>query len=251
MTTGSAYVSERAPAVKRQAAIWFAVGIAGVGAIMMTIASSPTAKGATFLWLPAALQLMAGVWLGPWLGLLAGGFGAYAAGILAYGGWGTVDILGNFVAGGVANALIPGLLFRLFKLDPTFGANPRDIFRAAGRIGLVLLLMLMMGLGVKWLNIGTWGYALVLLVLVAAPLILRDLQINRSHFLLGLVIAVIGTGLSATTGVFSQVVGGKALQAAFVDTFLPWFSGDTTSAILGLYLLAVFTQRARDIGLAD
>src|SRR3989475_9043577 len=70
-----------------------AVFITLIGYVAMTVGSSPTVKGASFIWLPAALQLVAGVWLGPWLGLLAGGLGAYAAGILAYGGGGILGIL--------------------------------------------------------------------------------------------------------------------------------------------------------------
>src|SRR5437868_15052134 len=82
-------------AIAFQATVFFTVSIAAIGAIMMTLTSSPTAKGASFLWLPAALQLMAGVWLGPIRGMIAGGLGAYLAGILAYGGWGLVDIIMN------------------------------------------------------------------------------------------------------------------------------------------------------------
>jgi len=253
MSTGedSQYIKERSPAVKRQAAIWFAVGIAAIGAIMMTVASSPTAKGATFLWLPAALQIMAGVWLGPILGMLAGGLGAYAAGILAYGGWGLVDIIMNPIAGGIGNALIPGILFRVFKIDPSFGASPKDVIKAAIRMFVVLLFALLVGWAVRFLNIGTWGYLLVLLIVLVSPLIIRDLNLKRRDFVIALVIAVIGTLVSALFGVLGQVVGGKAWQAAFLDTFLPWFSGDTISAILGLYLMAIFTKRARAAGIAD
>ena len=57
---------------------------------MMNVTSSPSMKGA-MLWV--ALQLVAGVWLGPVRGMIAGGLGAYAAGILAYGGWGLADII--------------------------------------------------------------------------------------------------------------------------------------------------------------
>ncbi len=104
--------------IRFQATVYFIVSIAVIGAIMMTLTSSPTAKGASFLWLPAALQLMAGVWLGPWLGFIAGGLGAYLAGILAYGGWGLVDIIMNPVAGGFANSLLPAVLFRFLGVDP-------------------------------------------------------------------------------------------------------------------------------------
>src|SRR5579884_226826 len=106
------------------AVIIFTVLIAVLGAVMMTFTSSPLVKGAAFLWLPAALQLIAGAWLGPWRGGLAAGIGAQLAGIIAYGGWGLPDWIMNFVAGGVANAALPALLFQAFRLPADLGALP-------------------------------------------------------------------------------------------------------------------------------
>lgn len=243
MTT-SEYIAERSPAVKKQTAIWFAVGIAAIGAVMMTLTSAPAAKGASFLWLPAALQLMAGVWLGPWLGLLSGGLGAYAAGILSYGGWGIVDFIQNPIAGGIANAMLPALLFRWLRIDPTLGANPRDVLKAAGRVGLMLMLVLIAAFGVKWLNLGLWGHLVTLAVVLLTPLVVRDLELNTRHFILAFVVVIVCMALSAFTGMFAWVVGGKTWQAAFFDLGIGWFSGDVVSAVLGLYLLAALTQRA-------
>src|SRR3989442_13478426 len=98
-----------------------AVFITLIGYVAMTVGSSPTVKGASFIWLPAALQLVAGVWLGPWLGLLAGGLGAYAAGILAYGGGGAARHLNKPPARGGAH---PPLSARLF-LGCTGGSDAR------------------------------------------------------------------------------------------------------------------------------
>ena len=123
MSTQAEYIRERDPALRITTAVIIAVFITLIGYVAMTVGSSPTVKGASFIWLPAALQLVAGVWLGPWLGLLAGGLGAYAAGILAYGGWGIVDIIMNPIAGGVANAMLPAILFRMYRVDPTLGAQ--------------------------------------------------------------------------------------------------------------------------------
>src|SRR5689334_106176 len=117
------YISKRDPAVRVGFSIFMAVAIAAIGYIMMTVGSSPTVKGASFLWLPAALQLVAGIWLGPVYGTLAAALGAYAAGIFAYGGWGITDIIQNPLAGGVANAFLPWLLFKLLNIDPTLGTD--------------------------------------------------------------------------------------------------------------------------------
>src|SRR2546428_10738350 len=95
-----------------------AVFITLIGYVAMTVGSSPTVKGASFIWLPAALQLVAGVWLGPWLGLLAGGLGAYAAGILAYGGGGGADILLKPQPGGGGPPQAPPATVRVVSGGP-------------------------------------------------------------------------------------------------------------------------------------
>src|SRR2546430_10159335 len=101
-----------------------AVFITLIGYVAMTVGSSPTVKGASFIWLPAALQLVAGVWLGPWLGLLAGGLGAYAAGILAYGGGGSVGNIKKTVAGGGANTTPPAATVLAHPVDPALCGPP-------------------------------------------------------------------------------------------------------------------------------
>jgi len=78
--------SQRDTTIANYATVVFTVLIALIGAIMMVLTSSPLIKGASFLWLPAALQLIAGVWLSPLRGLIAGGVGAYAARIISYQG---------------------------------------------------------------------------------------------------------------------------------------------------------------------
>ncbi len=62
----SAYISKRDPALRGRFALIMAVAITAIGWVMLTRTSSPSVKGASFLWLPAALQLVVGVWLGPW-----------------------------------------------------------------------------------------------------------------------------------------------------------------------------------------
>lgn len=137
MTVQAEYVVKRDPMLRVGFAIFIIIAIAALGNVMMTVASSAAQKGASFLWLPAALQYVAGVWLGPWLGAVAGGMGAYAAGITAYGGWGIVDIIMNPIAGGFANSMLPALLFRFFRIDPTFGAqNPPMFSPERSRLGL-------------------------------------------------------------------------------------------------------------------
>ncbi len=253
MTTNT-YVSKRDPAVKVGFAIFMAVAIAAIGYISMTVGSSPTVKGASFLWLPAALQLVAGVWLGPIYGTLAAGLGAYAAGILAYGGWGIVDIIMNPVAGGFANALLPWALFKIMKIDATLGTDkPGDVLKGAVRMLILAVLVVAAGLANIPLNLPIpWGFVLPLVVLaVGAFVLLRDVKIDRRHFVPAMFVAVLACLVSAFIGAIGATVGGKPFGAALIDPGIGWFAGDTVSAILGLFLLPLYTARLRDAGIAE
>jgi len=244
-------LSKRSNVIPVYGALSFAVLIAIVGAAMMTLTSSPQMKGAALLWIPAALQLVAGVWFGPFLGLLSGGLGAYAAGIIAYGGWGLVDIIMNPIAGGIANSLLPAVLFRLFKIDPTFGASPKDIKKAMFSILSLLVVVFAIGvlpIYVKELSI--WAYiAAIVLLLVGSPILLNKLTINKIDFFVALIIAIISCFFSALLGTFGVVVSGNTWQAAILGTGIGWFLGDTVSAFLGIYALVYFTERALKMGL--
>jgi hypothetical protein len=91
---------------------------------------------------------------------------------------------------------------------------------------------------------------LVVLV-VGAFFLLRGLTMNMRDFLLGVLVAVVVCAISALIGAIGATVGGKPFAAALVDPGIGWFAGDTVSAILGLFLLPMFTQRLRDAGIAD
>jgi hypothetical protein len=252
--TPSKYITKRDPALRVGFAIFMAVAIAALGWVMMTISSSPTAKGASFLWLPAALQLVAGVWLGPVYGTLAGGLGAYAAGILSYGGWGLVDIIMNPLAGGLANSLLVWVLFKALKIDPTLGVkNPADVLSGAIRALILTILVLVSGLLSPVVGLtGVFGFIIPLVVLlVGARFLLSNLNMNQRDFWMGLVVAVIVCAVSAFIGAIGATVGGKPFGAALVDPGIGWFAGDLVSAILGLYLLPLYTTRLRNAGIAE
>lgn len=248
----SAYVSKRDPRVKAQFAIFMGAAIAALGWVMMTISSSPTVKGASFLWLPAALQLAVGVWLGPGWGFLAAGFGAYLSGILNYGGWGPLDLTQNLVAGGFANAMLPALLFRALRVDPTLGANkPGDVLK--GSIWLVVIGFAAMLVG----NLGLTGLMAfvppLLVILVGAFFLLRGLTLDGRSLILAVIIAVVSCAASAFIGALGAFwfAGKPSLMVALADPGIGWFAGDTVSAILGLYLLAMYTPFLKTKGVAD
>ena len=253
MSNQNEYTSKRDPALKLGFTIFIAVAIAAIGWIMMTVSSSPTTKGASFLWLPAALQMAAGVWLGPWYGFLAGGIGAYAAGVLAYGGWGIVDIINNLIAGGVANSMLPYFLFTLLKIDPTLGAHdPKEILTASIRAGILLVLVLAAGLTTIVINIPfPYGYLVPLAVLIIAGFFLmKDVRLSHRDFLLGFLVCVIVSAASAFIGVLGTTVSGVPFPVALANPGIGWFSGDLVSAVLGLYILALYTERLRLKGIA-
>lgn len=232
----------REKTIQNYATIVFGVTIAIVGAGMMTLTSSPLMKGAAFLWLPAALQLIAGVWLGPIRGFLAGGIGAYAAGIIAYQGWGIPDIIMNPIAGGLANSLLPALLFRWLRINPDFGCEGGDLKKAIIRVFFLLVTVFILTFALKLLGLGLWGYLPPLLLLVAAPLFLTNLSVEKRGFTLAFFISVGICLVSAAIGVVGVMVAGQTLQAAIFGTGIGWFLGDTVSCILGLYVMASFTK---------
>ena len=256
MASSKTYVARRDPVLRYTFAGFLAVAIAAIGWVMITVGSSPSVKGASFIWLPAALQLVAGIWLGPWLGAVAGGLGAYTAGIFAYGGWGITDIIQNPIAGGFANAMLPALLFRMLRLDPTFGCkDPYDVLNGAVRVVVLALAVMAAGLVNIVLALPSpWGLALPLIVLVVGvPVILGNVgrNLNMNHFVLAVVIAVVACGVSALIGAFAAYVGGKPIEAALIDPGVGWFVGDTVSAVLGLFLLPLYTLRLRQAGIAE
>jgi hypothetical protein len=235
----------------------FMIAIALIGAFMMGVTSSPAVKGAALLWLPAALQLMAGVWLGPTRGFVAGAFGAQAAGVLAYGGWAPSDWIMNFVAGGLANSALPALLFAAFRLDPAFpapqGAKTRGTL--LWTIGLTIAVVAVAFiqkplLEAAHVDMGTWGYVLPLLFALI-PIVLGLARLGTAvQFSLAVVVVVLICFVSASIGVVGAVVGGQTLEGAVVTVGIGWFMGDTVSCIIGLYALAALTPWARERGFA-
>lgn len=242
-------INARDPRIRNYATVVFTVTIAIVGALMMVLTSSPTMKGAAFVWLPAALQLIAGVWLGPTRGLIAGGVGAYAAGIIAYQGWGLPDIIMNLIAGGLANAALPALLFRWLKIPFDLGGKPSDFRPAAIRITILLVLVLMIAIVLKSLGLGAWGYLPSLALLLFAPVVLKGLRLDKRSFILAFLVCIIACLTSAGLGVVGAMTTGQTLVVAILQTGIGWFFGDTVSCVLGLYMLASFTERARKRGI--
>lgn len=241
----------RSKAIPTYGALSFATLISIIGFFMMTFTSSPQMKGAALLWLPAALQLIAGVWFGPRLGLLAGGIGAYVAGILAYGGWGLVDIIMNPIAGGVANSLLPAILFRAFKINPSFGATPQDMKKAIFIVSSLIVTVIVIGLMPVFVpSLGNWAYVLAIAVLLAgSPILLNSITINKTDFVLAITIALLSCFVSAIIGCYGVVLSGNTWQAAILGTGVGWFFGDTVSAFLGIYALVYFTGIAERRGL--
>jgi hypothetical protein len=216
MSKQSYFTYESGSAVRNAATIVFGVAIWLLGWLMMTLTSSPIAKGAAFLWLPAALQLMAGVWLGPVRGLIAGGLGAYAAGISAYGGWGLPDIIMNPIAGGLANSMLPGLLFAAFKINPDFSIKRKDVFVSFILITVLIAIVIGLAFGLRAFDLGPFGYAPPFLLLLLAPVAFKRLRLSGGDFALGLLICIFASAVSASIGVLGTMVAGQPIKAAII-----------------------------------
>ena len=243
---------KRNDALANNVAVWMTLGIAAIGAVMMTFTSSPSVKGASFLWLPAALQLCAGVWLGWKRGFLVGAIGPYLAGILAYGGFGLQDIVQNFIAGGLFNAMLPALLFWAMRIDPTFGAKSQgEVYSAVTRIIFLSILVLLSGFVSRLLNLPSpWGYLIPLLMLfLGSKVLLSNLTLKKADLTKGVAVAIFISLLSALVGAIGATLSGKPLLTTLVEPGIGWFFGDTVSAMLGLGMLAVFTKQVRKLGI--
>lgn len=264
MTTTSLSPSKR---IQDIYTLLFTVLICIFGLFLMRISSSPIMRGAAFLWFPAAFQLIAGVWLGPIRGAIAGGLGAYAAGILAYGGFGLPDIIMNLFAGSMTNAALPAVLFRWLKIDPSFGAPEVNLRSITGKlVGLAAVCF------VAAIAIQVWVYrqqppidpatggdtdalnaaisALIkyipsLLILLSTPLWLTEFRHLHRDFRKAFAVIVLCSFLSASCGVLGGYVTGKSILSSIVGIGAGWFFGNSVACILGLFLLAAYTQKAR------
>ncbi len=250
--TSSSTAPKRDPVVRNIATIVFAGMIAVIGAGMMTLTSSPFMRGAAMLWIPAALQLMAGVWLGKTRGLIAAGLGAYAAGIFAYGGFGLPDIIMNAVAGGLANGWLPAVLFQTLRIDSSFGIDQHDqgklLFASLAMLGMVILA----GLLPIFSDISPIVSYSAALVLLALSLFMSFLHSPKIWLPLSkaVVVCITSCAVSAVIGTAGTTLTGQSWKAAALGTGVGWFFGDLVSSILGLYMLAIYTPEARRRGIA-
>ena len=140
------------------------------------------------------------------------------------------------------------------KIDATLGTDkPGDVLKGAVRILILTALVLAAGLANIFLNLPSpWGFVTPLIVLGAgAFVLLRDVKIEQRHFLPAVFVAVFVCLVSALIGAIGATVGGKPFGAALVDPGIGWFVGDTVSAILGLFLLPLYTTRLREAGIAE
>ncbi len=114
------------------------IGVVSFAAMSLSVGGQ---IGFILLCIPAALEMLAGIWLGPVRGMLAAVVGAYVAAAFAYGGWGLVAIANPIVAGGAVNAILPPLVFQLVRIDVHAGMKI-GVHRDTRMISLVLLIAL-------------------------------------------------------------------------------------------------------------
>jgi hypothetical protein len=177
------------------------------------------------------------------------------AGIIAYGGWAPADWIMNFLAGGFANSLLPYYMFKWFRIDPRFGSKLDALWRASVILLIVIIVVIVVALAQFFFGqsiglTGAWGYLLPFMLTLTVPLFWRTISLSTRDFIKGIVVAVVISFVSAAIGTWGAVVGGQTWYAAVVATGVGWFWGDAVSAIVGLYVLAQFTQRAQMAGFA-
>jgi hypothetical protein len=190
------------------------------------------------------------------LGFVAGAVGAQLAGVLAYGGWAIPDWIMNFLAGGLANAMVPAFLFRYFKVDPALGSGSIKTGTAVTILliiifGILALAVLLWQVGnAIGLELGKWAFVPAIILLLAVPFVLSSVSLDARNFVVAIAIVIVSCFISAAIGVWGSVVAGQTWTAAILATGIGWFLGDTASGILGLYVLSYMTRWAQQLGIA-
>ena len=87
------------------------------------------------------------------------GFAIFMAVAIAAVGW---IMIMNPLAGGLANAFLPWLLFKLLRIDPTLGTEkPSEVLSGAVRAFILMMLVLVSGMLAPVLGIPSpWSYVI-------------------------------------------------------------------------------------------
>lgn len=228
---------------KESETIIFTATIAMVG-IAESMVHGRFMRIAPTLPLVAALQLVAGLRLGPLRGLIAAAIGTYILSTFIYGPFAFVDIIQTpLLAGSAVNALLPSLLSRLFQTAPfkvrESKAENKSIFVLfffLTSVIVVEVLPMLIGMGGQTFRSFALASAL-LLSIVAGSSVLRSTAREKGQFFSLLVVLVISSLMSAFIGSARGIISAK--WNAITDATIPWLLWDIIYSIAGIQLLVM------------
>lgn len=212
--------------------------IAIVGFTVMSIESGALMSGVHLLPLVAAMQLIAGVRLGPLRGSIAAGIGTFFPAMVAYGSFDFVRILTSpIVAGAPVNALLSSSMFKLLEIDIQDGEEINNKEKTFFMSNLFLAAIFFAAVSPVFLWIDGWAYraSTLLLLIVGLSLYLSKLikPGQRSSMLMVLIITSIMSSIITS----SRAVLASGWDAVFVIA-VPWFIWDMIYSMCGLQLLS-------------
>ena len=238
--------SNRFASIKRRQAdyetLLFTAAIASFTFAAESIARGNLISASAILPLITAVQLLAGVWLGPFRGTAAatvGGFLGYELG--SAGGSFTQACLDPIVAGGVVNSLLPSLLLLLLRIsvrrESDTSSVGKNFLAVSGFLACIILAASGSGSipGTKWLE-----HIPVLFVCTAGVLLFLHMVKGKQKKFLLLEVVLLSCLESALMGAAVAAAQHQGWAGSSISAGISWFAWDLSYSLLGLCILNSF-----------
>lgn len=229
--------------------VLFITAIAIVGFFAMAVGYP--ISGVPLLPLVAALQLIAGVRLGPRRGLIAAGVGALFADVFAYENFTLIHLISDpLLTGAPVNVLLPSFLLRLFseriplgQIDFRESGETSDETKTSFIISLFLVAMVSAAISPVFIGKESLVYeAATLLLFVIGILIFSSMVKGKKQNIYLLIALFIGCFMASFIGSGWQFRSTE--WNAVIDTAVPWFLWDVIYSIIGLQFFTMLESKA-------
>lgn len=228
---------------KNSETIIFTATIAMVG-VVESMAHGQLIGIAPALPLVAALQLVAGIRLGPLRGFIASVIGTYLLVAFRYWSFAPIEVIQDpLLAGSPVNALLPSLLLRLFQTDPFRVKELRAERKAIFTLFFFLTSVIITEVLPILFGVGGWTYrtyvlaSALLLASVASITVLRSTARENGKTFSLFMILVISSLMSSVIGSTHSITATK--WNAMIDTAIPWLLWNITYSIVVIQLLVM------------
>jgi hypothetical protein len=228
---------------KESETIVFTATIAMVG-IAESMVHGRFIRIAPALPLVAALQLIAGLRLGPLRGLIAAVIGTYISSAYTYWSFAFVDVIQSpLFVGSAVNAFLPSVLSRLFQTAPFRVKESKAEKKAIFTLFFFLASVIFIEVLPILIGMGGWTYrsfalaSALLFSIVASSIVLLSTTREKGQVFSLLVVLIISSVMSAVIGSTGAIFSAK--WNAITDTMIPWLLWDLICSIAGIQLLVM------------